>query len=88
MSRAKTDGRAMAKARASYVLELARGCSYISSALTPDTLKRTIAEVLGEFRELYGDQELGVFRKLLAEDLQRRDKQDAASAVVDFKFVG
>ncbi|MFL9916307.1 hypothetical protein PQR75_13115 [Paraburkholderia fungorum] len=77
----------MANARAAYVLELARGCSYISSTLSPDTRHSAIAEVLGEFRELYGDREEKLFRKLLAEDLQSRGKRDAASAVLAFKFV-
>ena len=88
MPRESTGSRTSAHARAAYVLELARGCSYISSTLTPDTRKRAVAEVLGEFRKLYGDQKLAVFRKLLVEDLQRRGQRDAASAVVDFKFTG
>jgi hypothetical protein len=78
----------MANARAAYVLELARGCSYISSTLSADTRNRAIAEVLGEFRELYGEREETLFQKLLAEDLQRRGKPDAASAVVAFKSIG
>jgi hypothetical protein len=86
MPRGKTDGAAMANARATYVLELARGCSYISSTLSPDTRNRAIAEVFGEFRELYGEREETLFQKLLAEDLQRRGKPDAASAVVAFRF--
>jgi hypothetical protein len=77
----------MANARAAYVLELARGCSYISSTLSPDTRNRAIAEVVGEFRELYGEQEETLFRVLLGEDLQGRGKRDAASAVLAFKFI-
>ncbi|MEA3087393.1 MAG: hypothetical protein QOC89_5090 [Paraburkholderia sp.] len=77
----------MANARAAYVLELARGCSYISSTLTTDTRNRAIAEVLAEFRELYGERQETLFQKLLAEDLERRGKPDAASAVVAFKFI-
>ena len=86
MVRVTVSGHAMANARVAYMLELARGCSYISSTLTPDTRKRAIAEVLGDFRKVYGDQELPLFQKLLAEDLQRRGKPDAVSAVADFKF--
>lgn len=77
----------MANARTAYVLELARGCSYIGSTLSSETRSRAIAEVLGEFREQYGEREETLFQKLLAEDLQRRDKPDAASAVVAFKFI-
>ncbi|WP_374954970.1 hypothetical protein [Paraburkholderia sp. BL21I4N1] len=84
----KTDGPPIAKARATYLLELARGCSYVDSTLSPDTGDRAIAEIISEFRELYGDQELAIFRKLLAENLRRRGKQDAASAVVNFKLAG
>jgi hypothetical protein len=77
----------MANARVAYVLELARGCSYISSTLSPATRNSAIAEVLGEFRELHGEREETLFQKLLAEDLQRRGKPDAASAVLAFKFL-
>jgi hypothetical protein len=84
----KKDGAAMANARVvAYVLELARGCSYIRSALSPDTRNSAITEVLGEIRELHGEREETLFRKLLAEDLQRRGKPDAASAVLAFKFL-
>ena len=77
----------MANARAAYVLELARGCSYISSTLGPDTRNSAIAEVLGEFCKLYGKQEGTLFQKLLAEDLQHRGERSAASAVLAFKFI-
>ena len=87
MPREKTGVAAMVNARAAYVLELARGCSYISSTLTTDTRNRAIAEVLAEFRELYGEREETLFQKLLAEDLERRGNPDAASAVVAFKFI-
>ncbi|MGF6782217.1 hypothetical protein P3T21_007457 [Paraburkholderia sp. GAS334] len=43
MSRAKTDGRAMAKARASYVLELARGCSYRRHRRLADNVAEEVA---------------------------------------------
>lgn len=84
----KTASAGMANARADYVLELARGRSYVSSTLSPDTRNRAIVEVFGEFCELYGDRELALFQKLLIEDLQGRGEQDAASAVADFKFPG
>ena len=84
----KTVGAAMANARAAYMLELARGRSYVSSTLSPATRNRAIAEIFGEYCELYGDRELALFRSLLVEDLQRRGEWDAASAVADFKFTG
>ncbi|MFM0009680.1 hypothetical protein PQR46_07440 [Paraburkholderia sediminicola] len=87
MPQEKTGGAARVNIRTTYVLELARGCSYISSTLSPDTRNSAIVEVLSEFRELYGEQEEILFRKLLAEDLQSRGKQDAASAVLAFKFI-
>ena len=87
MPRGKKDGAAIANARIADVLELARGCSYISSTLSPATRNSAIAEVLGEFRELHGEREETLFQKLLAEDLQRRGKPDAASAVLAFKFL-
>ncbi|MBU7442332.1 hypothetical protein [Paraburkholderia fungorum] len=87
MQQGKTGGVAMANARAAYVLELARGCSYISSTLSPDTRSSAIAEVFGEFREQHGERDVALFQKLLAEDLQRRGKPDAAATVLDFKLV-
>jgi hypothetical protein len=84
----RTAGDSIANARAAYALELARGCSYISSTLSPGTRNRAITEIFGEFRELYGDREISLFQKLLVEDLQRRGQRDAASAVVDFQFTG
>jgi hypothetical protein len=77
----KVDDAALARARVAYMLELARGCSYISSTLTPETLDRAVAEVLGDFLKAYGTQNLGVFQKLLAQDLERRGNRKAASAV-------
>ena len=77
----------MANTRTAYVLELARGCSYISSTQSPETRDSAIAEVLGEFRELYGQREETFFQKLLAEDLQRRGKPNAVAVVLAFKFI-
>ncbi|CAE6688500.1 hypothetical protein [Paraburkholderia nemoris] len=87
MPQGNTGGATMVDARATYVLELARGCSYISSTLSPETRDSAIAEVLGEFRELYGEQEGILFQRLLAEDLQRRGRPNAAAAVLAFKFI-
>ncbi|WP_244744934.1 hypothetical protein [Paraburkholderia terricola] len=87
MPKGKSRGGAMTSAiavRAIYFLELARGCSHVSSMLTPDTCTRAITEVIGEFRNLYGDEEVALFKELLAEDLERRGKGDAALEVRDF----
>ncbi len=87
MPRGQTVGAAMANARALYMLELARGRSHVSSTLSPATRNRAIEEALGEFRELYGKREETLFQKLLADDLHRRGKGDAATAVLAFRFV-
>ncbi|MDR6449708.1 hypothetical protein J2794_005846 [Paraburkholderia terricola] len=52
--------------------------------LTPDTRTRAITEVIGEFRNLYGNEEVALFKELLAEDLERRGKGDAALEVRGF----
>jgi hypothetical protein len=88
MPRGRTHGIDIANARTAYELDLARGCSYIISTLTADARDRAVAEVLREFRELYGDGDLPLFKELLVEVLQRRGERDAAFAVVDFKFTG
>lgn len=67
--------------RTLYMLELARGCSHIRSALTHDKRIGAISEVLQEFRDINGDSELPVFQQLLEEELRRRDCGDMASAV-------
>ncbi|WP_251031823.1 hypothetical protein [Paraburkholderia strydomiana] len=67
------------------MLELARGCSHIRSALTDATRTGAILEVLEEFRESHGDRELPAFQRLLAEELRRRGSEESASAVQDFK---
>ncbi|MDR6485418.1 hypothetical protein [Paraburkholderia terricola] len=87
MPKGKSRGDAMISptaARAIYFLELARGCSHVSSMLTPDTRTRAITEVIGEFRNLYGDEDVAQFKELLAEDLERRGKGDAALEVRGF----
>ncbi|MFL9891131.1 hypothetical protein [Paraburkholderia sp. RL17-381-BIF-C] len=85
MARGKISA-AVGNARSAYALELARGRSYIGSTLTPATRSNAITEVFAEFVELYGDRELALFQKLLAEDLQRQGQPDASLAVLEFKF--
>ncbi|MFL9913257.1 hypothetical protein [Paraburkholderia sp. RL17-337-BIB-A] len=77
-------GAAMAQGRVSYMLELARGSSHIVSTRTPETLSRAIAEVLNGFCQVHGLQASGVFRELLALDVEQRGNQDAALAVRSF----
>ncbi|CAD6526599.1 hypothetical protein LMG28727_02174 [Paraburkholderia kirstenboschensis] len=79
-------GAAAATARLTYAVELARGSSHISSTLTPETERRAIVETVAEFCELYGETNLPLFQKLLAEEVQQRGKNEAALAVAQFKF--
>ncbi|MGF6266941.1 hypothetical protein OKW49_007935 [Paraburkholderia youngii] len=86
MPKGKSRDVAFMHARQAYVLELARGRSYISSTLTARTEERAICETLAEFRETYGEAELAVFQKLLAEELRRHDRNEAAEAVARFSY--
>jgi hypothetical protein len=74
-------GVTMAQGRVTYLLELARRSSHITSTRTPKTLNGAIAEVLNGFGHVHGLQALGVFRELLALDVEQRGNQDAALAV-------
>jgi hypothetical protein len=71
--------------RSIYLMELARGSSYIASMLSPATQRVAIAEVLDEFRLQYGADTLLIFRDLLAESLMKRDNRPAAQAVLSFE---
>lgn len=68
--------------RTTYSMELARGSSHIASTLSPETRRVAIAEVLDEFAALHGADKLAIFRELLAESLEKRDRHDAAQAVL------
>jgi hypothetical protein len=70
--------------RSIYLLELARGSSYISSALGAASQHAAIAEVLREFGLRHGNDKVPLFRDLLAESLEDRDNLDAARAVLSF----
>ena len=72
--------------RSIYVLELARGSSYIASTLSPGSLHAAIAEVLRDFTLQYGEDALPLFRELLAESLEDRGNDGAAHAVWDFEL--
>ncbi|WP_240975691.1 hypothetical protein [Paraburkholderia aromaticivorans] len=72
--------------RSTYMMELARGSSYIASTLTPATQQAAIAEVLNGFREQHGTDTLLIFRDLLAESLRNRRDKLAAEAVLNFKL--
>jgi hypothetical protein len=71
--------------RSTYVVELARGSSYIASTLSPESLHAAIAEVLRDFTLQYGADTLALFRELLAESLEDRGNHRAAQAVCDFE---
>ena len=77
---------ALAQGRVAYMLELVRGSSHIASTRKPETLNHAIGEVLDGFRQLHGVPGLGVFRELLAQDVERRGNQGAASAVRSFSW--
>lgn len=72
--------------RSAYLMELARGSSYIASTLTPATQHRAIAEVMHEFCTQYGADKLFIFRDLLAESLKDRNNLPAAQAVLSFEL--
>lgn len=79
-------GVALVQGRVTYLLEVARGSSHIASTLKQDTLNRAIAEVFEGFRQVHGIPGLSVFRELLAEDVEKRGNQGAASAVRHFSI--
>jgi len=87
MMRGRKSGRVADKQqyRSIYVLELARGSSYIASTLSPESLHAAIAEVLRDFTLQYGDDAFQLFRELLAENLEDRGNRAAAQAVWDFE---
>ncbi|MFM0554406.1 hypothetical protein P0D69_26000 [Paraburkholderia sediminicola] len=70
--------------RSTYMMDLARGSSYIASTLTPATQQAAIAEVLDGFRAQHGADRLLIFRDLLAESLKNRKDTLAAQAVLSF----
>jgi hypothetical protein len=84
MPKGKSSAAAVASARLAYGLELARGCSHISSTLSAETENSAIVETLTQFCELYGDADLALFQKLLAEELRQRGKKEASLAVAQF----
>lgn len=71
--------------RSTYLVDLARGSSFIASTLTPATQRAAIAEVLEEFRTQHGVEKLLIFRELLAESLEKRQNPLAAQAVLSFE---
>lgn len=72
--------------RSTYMMELARGGSYIASTLTPATQQAAIVEVLNGFRAQHGPERLPIFRELLAESLTNRKDTLAAEAVLRFEL--
>jgi hypothetical protein len=71
----------LAQGRVLYMVELARGSSYIASTRTDDTLNRAIAEVIAEFSQTRDAKELAVFLQLLALDVEKRGHYQGASAL-------
>ncbi|WP_063910516.1 hypothetical protein [Paraburkholderia monticola] len=85
MAKKAISGAAMALGRVTYMLEVVRGSSHIASTRKPETLQHAIVEVLEEFRQLHGVPGLGVFRELLAQDVEQRGNLGAASAIRSFR---
>lgn len=83
MNGAKRGRRAVSPAwcENAYGLALARGSSYIASTLTPCSRGRAIAEVVEDFVNQHGEDDLPVFLERLAERLKQRDAAPAAEAV-------
>jgi hypothetical protein len=81
MLKKKMSDARMARSRVLYMLELARGSSHISSTRSPDTLNVAISEVLNEFVDLYGADELEIFQELLALEIEQRGNSNAAQSV-------
>lgn len=84
MSRKTVSVTEMAQGRLVYMLELARGGSHIASTRRPETLSLAITEVIGGFHLLHSHHATAIFRELLAQDLEARGYNSAASAVRDF----
>jgi hypothetical protein len=75
----------MARYKSIYLIELARGSSYIASTRSPVTQRIAITEVFQEFHLQYGADKVLIFRELLAESLKQRDNLLAAQAVLSFE---
>jgi hypothetical protein len=71
----------IARCKAAYAVELARGASFICSTLTSDSLRAAIAEVVNGFRLRYGASDLNAFREALAQKLDSRGCSRGASEV-------
>ncbi|WP_253189918.1 hypothetical protein [Paraburkholderia fungorum] len=63
------------------MLDLARGGSHISSALTEVSQRAAITDALKEFHGRHKRGDLDVFLHLLAEELEKRGKAAAAAIV-------
>jgi hypothetical protein len=69
--------------RSLYAADVARGASHISSTLKPETLTAAVIEVMSGFIAMHGRLMLDVFRPLLIEALEKRNRADAATMVRD-----
>ena len=71
----------IARCKAIYAVELARGASFICSTLTPGSLRAAVTEVVDDFRLRSGNNELNAFREALARNLDSRGCSRGASEV-------
>ncbi|QCP52445.1 hypothetical protein FAZ95_25075 [Trinickia violacea] len=78
--------RAHLEAKWSYCL--ARGSCFIAGTLTPLTLNAAINEAVEVFIARQGHEDLPLFLELLAERLQKREKPEAANAVLHLRGCG
>jgi hypothetical protein len=67
-----------------YELEIARGASFIASALSRSSLDSTVKEVLDGFARLYGSADIADYCQLVAERLRQRNRPDAAAAILQW----
>ncbi|MDE1182347.1 hypothetical protein [Paraburkholderia sp.] len=71
-----------------YAAEVARGASHIASTLTPKTLAAAVSETMAEFVGRHGHHPFEIFRQLLVEALEKRDRADAAALVTSHGKTG
>lgn len=74
--------RRYAQCETDFQLELSRGASFISSCLTPASMRAVIAETLDSFVAANGSARLPDFAAVLAAKLAARGRMDAADEVL------
>jgi hypothetical protein len=80
-TRGKRHHASVPQCEAHYSVELARHSSHVASTLTTATLNAAVIDVVGDFVQRHGNEQLSIFLKLLADRLDARKKSAAASVV-------